>query len=68
VSTAEIISWAEPAGFGAVDETIFDSPPADGDNELAVALWTTRLTRAALSSDPARNRNVSARADLEVAS
>jgi len=67
VSTTEIVSWAEPAGFGPVHELIFDSPPAH-DDELAVALWTTRLTAATPSSDSAASRIDPRRADLEVAS
>ncbi len=60
VSTAEIASWADGAGYGAVHEQFFDPPEPTEGHGLAVSLWTARRT----ASDP----NPHHRADLEVAS
>ena len=68
VSTTEIISWAEPAGFGTVREAIFASPRAADGNELAVALWTARLARTEPEPEPVQPPTEPRRADLEVAS
>lgn len=68
VSTAEVASWAEPAGFGPASEVVFPSRH-DGDTaELAVALWTARLVPTEPEPAPTLRRSDSRRADLEVAS
>ncbi|MFN3218789.1 MAG: ArsR/SmtB family transcription factor [Acidimicrobiales bacterium] len=68
VSTAEIVSWAEPAGFGTTREVVFPSHGGPDADELAVALWIARLTPPEPEHAPAQRRTDPRRAALEVAS